>query len=206
MPKTRNIKLLAGVLILSAIAWGGCTKKPVACIVSDKNDYKDGETMHLSSCSENAKSFTWTLTSDYFSRSYTTETADVTLDYYDQNNVYYFNPPTGQLTIKLEVESKNGKKKDSATETVNIKRASADVVFYSNSSISFFTPSTISFNNVVIGTITDPISTLPYCGAVGCVTKSFETGNQEVSYTQGTYIYTKSFTVVKNKCNSVPIY
>lgn len=187
--------VMTAVFILSS-----CTKKPVACLTTDKDTYRDGETIHMTSCSENAASYEWTVSDDlYYSKTYTTEKADLKLDYYGQA----FYSTTGQLKINLHVKSKNGNHSDDAMKTVDILKPTGQVVFYN----PYYTaPVTIFDNNGnTVGTL-NTIMTSATCGAANTVTLTLEQGSYQYSFVSGLVNNYLNFTVDGNSCTQVATY
>jgi hypothetical protein len=200
MKKFSFKKCSLAFLLIGAIVFTSCTKKPVACLTTDKDVYRDGETMHLTSCSTDAASYEWTISDNlYYSKTYTTQNADLVLDYYSQS----FYSTTGQLTINLHVKSKNGNHSDDAKKVVDILPPTGQVVFYNP---YYQTPVTIIDNHgSTVGTLNTLVSSAT-CGAAGLVTLTLEQGSYQYSFeTTGVSNYV-NFTVNGNSCTQVATY
>jgi hypothetical protein len=182
------------------LTFSACTKKPVACLATDKDSYRDGETIHMTSCSENASSYEWTISDDnFYSKTYTTQNADLKLDYYSQP----FYSTTGQLTINLHVKSKNGNHSDDATKVVDILKPTGQVVFYNP---YYTTPVMVMDNHGnTVGTL-NSIMTSATCGAANAITITLEQGSYQYSFQSGLVNNYLNFTVDGNSCTQVATY
>ena len=93
------------IIILTAF---GCKTEPKAYFVADKSAYNKGETIHLTNTSSDATSFIWTMPDG---STLTTQNVDY---YIDTNQAY------GGRTFTLEAISKDGKKRNSLSNTFPI--------------------------------------------------------------------------------------
>ena len=130
-------KLIAGVAV-GSVLFTSCQKQPEASFTTDKNEYIAGETIKLMNTSTDAASYKWTFPDG------TTGTV-ANYDY-----VTNATTPEGTLTFKLEAFSKNGKKDDETTNTVNIKAAMGEVSFWNKLASDYPMVVTINGNSANI--------------------------------------------------------
>ncbi len=187
----KKINYLITLLILS-VTFSSCQKTPEASFTTDKTEYVAGETIKLTNTTINGSEYKWTFPDG---QTGTVENYDYTTNDTD---------PSASLTFKLQATSKNGKKTDEATKTVNLKAAEGDVVFWQQVG-SGFGATVVSLNGVT-SNITSEYSSAPDCGASGCaVFNGLKVGSYNYTATDGSSTWSGSALVTKGTCLKIKL-
>jgi hypothetical protein len=188
------MKTIKSILFPSiiTIAFTSCQKQPEASFTTDKNEYVAGETVRLTNTSINASTYRWTFPDG------TTGTA-VNYDYVTDPN-----QSDGKLNFKLEAFSKNGKKVDETSKTVNIKAATGNAVFWQRVGSGYGI--TVVRLNGLSSNITSEYYSSPDCGTSGnAVFNGLKVGTYNWSASDGTYNWSGTITITKDGCTSVEL-
>ncbi|MBU0489368.1 MAG: PKD domain-containing protein [Bacteroidetes bacterium] len=185
------MKKTIALLIAVAVVAASCQKKPDASFTTDKESYTAGETVKLTNTSVDGKSYLWTFPDGQTSVS---RDVDYTLDASDAG---------GQKTIQLEVFSKNGKKKDAATKTINVSPKDGKVVFWKRTNSSAFDIA-VTINGVTKN-VTSESGSIPDCDATGCASFDLAAGTYNYSANDGYYSWNGSITVERNTCSKIEL-
>ncbi len=187
MKKTIFLTLFAAIIVV----FTSCQKQPTANFITDKTTYMAGETIVCTNTSTDGDHYLWTFpgdqTSSYQSVNYTTS-----VDY-----------PVGDLTIKLEAFSANGKKSSQMVKTVTIEAAKGDAMFWSDNAEYIIT--------VTLGgvdrQITSIYSSVPDCGSTGCANYSDITpGTYSFYATDGIHEWESTITITADNCSKMRLY
>ena len=182
----KKTKLLLLALITTATILTSCQKQPTADFSMDKSEYTAGEKVMLTSKSLEAHSYKWTMPDGQTSSSK------------DVNYTISSSAPDGTLSFKLEVSSKNGKKKDEVQRSVSVKAATGEVVFWQSPSCG------CGVTNVTINgqtkQITSDYTSSPSCGASGVATFSLKAGTYPYTATDGTKTWNGNSTITAKSC------
>lgn len=175
-----------------ALLMTSCQKEPTASFSTDKFAYVAGETIKLTSTSTDAYYYKWTMPDGQIS---TTKDVNYTLNVNDQSQ---------SRTFKLEVSSKNDKKKDEATQTVTEYAATGDIIFWQIVN-SGFGITTVHLNGGS-SNITGEFSSAPNCGSSGCaVFNSLKVGFYSYTATDGTATWSGTVQIQKNQCKKMQL-
>lgn len=181
----KNFLLL---FVASGIFLSSCNKQPVAGFTTDKDTYTAGETIHCQNSSVDAESFLWTF-SGGTSKAENLD-LEIPVDY-----------GAGEITIKLDVESKNGKKSDSESKTVKVNPATGNAVFWQSVNSGFGI--TYVYIGNVAATITLEYNNSVSCGTNGCANfMNLEVGVHSYYATDGIYEWEGVIIVQKDNCTS----
>jgi hypothetical protein len=195
---TRYLKQFIPILLIVGL-WQACKKEtedkqPTASFTSDKTEYLEGETIYLSSNSENADTHRWTLpdgqTIKGANANYVIET--LTLD----RNVQF----------KLEVFSKSGTKSDYMVKNIPVKARMGQLVIYNYYYVgSWAVTATIdaSINQVSMPQTQQE----PNCGEGGHPTFSLKEGTHYVSVRAGnTTLWSGTVYITNNQCLKLRVF
>ena len=184
---------MAGSMILAT----SCSKKPVACINTSKTTYEAGDVVALQNCSENAKSYTWTMPDGKSNTS---------------TSPLYTIPSTqadGSITFSLKATGGSLYAKNATTtKTVSVYTPKGSVVFwhYGSSSTSCNWSVTLSGTTKYV---TSATYYTPSCGDAGCATYyDLPVG----TYTYSAYDYISGYTdngtvyIYSDYCSSIDVY
>jgi PKD repeat protein len=184
------IKSLLAVVAILSIA--SCQKTPVASFTTDKTEYVAGETIKLTNTSTNGESYKWTFPDGTTG---TVESYDFVTNETD---------PTATLTFKLEAFSKNGKKTNETTKTVNLKAATGNVTFWQMTG-SGYAETAVELNGIT-STITGENDAAPSCGASGCaVFNNIKVGTYNYAASDGNATWSGTVKVTKNGCTTIEL-
>ncbi len=176
-----------------AVLMTSCQKQPTASFKTDKSVYVAGETIKLTSTSTDASNYKWTMPDGQTSA---TKDVDYTLNVNDQSQ---------SLLFKLEVSSKNDKKKDEATQTVIENAATGNIVFWQIAGSGFGT-TTVQLNGFS-SDITLDMTSVPSCGESGCATfNSVKVGFYNYTATDGSTTWSGTVQIQKNQCKTMQLY
>ena len=178
--------------VIAVLSISSCQKTPVASFTTDKSEYVAGETIKLTNTSLDGETYKWTFpdgtTGTIANYDYITNETD----------------PTATLTFKLEAFSKNGKKTNETSKTVNIKAATGNVTFWQMTG-SGYGETTVQLSGIS-STITTENDAAPSCGASGCaVFNSIKVGTYNYTATDGTVEWSGSVKVNKNGCTTIEL-
>jgi hypothetical protein len=129
----RNIKFFLLIAVIAILT--SCEREPIASFQTDSMSYMAGQTVYLTNTTANGNHYVWTMPDG------STQTS---------TNATYVIPiceSSGNLTFTLEAYSRNGKKKDGASQTVSVQayNGGGSVTFWSNDQYEI----TVTFGGVV---------------------------------------------------------
>jgi hypothetical protein len=162
----KNIKHVFLTLLVVITTLISCQKQPNASFKTDKTNYVAGETIILTNTTIEGHSYKWTMPDGQVLTS---------------KNVYYIlngTEPDGMLTFKLEVFSKNGKKKDITQQSVYVKAATGTVTFWNFYATNY--PIGVAINGEM-KIINKDYSYTPSCNATGCANFNLKGGTYNYS-------------------------
>ena len=157
-----NIRIrIIPLLLLAGGIFASChSKKPKACITVGQQILIAGRECQVSSCSENAFSYLWTVND---SRPVLT----------DQKEFSFTPALPGTYKIGLQVNNKGCLLTDYTTVTLRTACDTASVMFWLD---DYGTEMNIYVDSLFVGTITNYYTAKPSCGASGCVTVAVTAG------------------------------
>ena len=182
--KTRQLFFYVAILMIGLTS---CKKQPEADFTTDKASYIAGETIKLTNKTIDGVTYLWTMPDG---QTATSKDVNYTTD---------VNENDGTLIFKLKAYSKKNKKMDETQQSVSLKAAKGDVIFWQITGSGFGT-TTVTVNGLTsVITVDSPSS--PDCGTSGnAVFNELKVGIYSFTATDGTYNWSGNLTIEMNVC------
>jgi hypothetical protein len=187
-------KLLLALVSVAILA--GCQKQPQANFTTDKTEYKAGETIKCTNTSIDGTTYKWSWSGTKIKSG---DAVGGSLDLSTEKDL-----ESGDVTIKLQAFSKNGKKTSETSKTVKVVANNGKVSFWSDFGEDFNVDVTI---DGVVKKITKNISSAPSgCDTDGCANFELKPGkyNYSAKDTDG-YTWSGSVDILPTGCNRVQL-
>lgn len=179
-----QLKSAALIIVLTSLMVS--CKQPKADFTTDKTDYHAGDVVVCTNKSTDANTYKWTFPDGQTSTSV------------DANYTINSSTSSGSYSIKLEAFSKNGNKSSVTTKTINVKGPTGQLTVFTTGFAGL--PASVKIGNVYYGNITISYSSIPSCGANGCITANLLPGTYNVTVSTGTITITEIASVGVNQC------